>query len=197
MINLIVPVLALLSTVACAASRAPLDGAAADEMNVLLAIHKQDWAHVGIADIAGIVPWRLSPEGESQTDDGHCQEQYYSSLTPRGGHTWLRLSPLLSADMCSYRLSPVSYWRDFRDRADAEAVRAAVIGTLRAGGVPSLHDHRQDFIWRSIDSRRYYNLYTDVFSQGSLYRVSVRILQTPSTPKEVDMLPFEAGFTPP
>jgi len=178
---------------ACGGLRQSAPTVRSDLIAVIATLHSLDWNDVNADTVRAQIPWKLTRETVSVTEP--CDEEHWSG-EKLDQHIWIRLSPFLKDGRCHHSLSSISYWIDFNSIEGAEAFRAHAIGTLRAGGVPDLHDRQMDFRWRHRDSSRYFNLYTNIQPKQRHYRVWLRLIHTQASPSEIDTLPFEAGYVP-
>jgi hypothetical protein len=173
------------TTEAGPAACAPLSAALAQ-------IHRWDWAVTSEAEVKRAVPLNLKVVWESEGDEDCTAHRYVSDSDEDSERTfWARFESRMVADRCTSRLTSITYWCDFVNRADGEQFRKELIELLRPGGEASGAGSKREFAWRSGDSQTRFNLFTDIVNLDSRVRAFVRLIHSPITPAQAENLPFE------
>jgi hypothetical protein len=166
---------------------------------------ENDWTRVTPSDLNRILGVRMTPEHQDSSEAANCSGAViYQSEAATGSlnviAAWFDRQK--RDEICRLILRRVSFVVTAPMR-DAEPMRGRVLNVLKPGGRPEGDGIRVKFIWRSLDSRWQYDLFTSVEPQRepatpeSPGVLRIMLDHTSVLPDDVDDLPFEKGYFPP
>lgn len=170
--------------------------------DVILTLHAMDWRQATPAEVAAVLPFKVSPREAVYPSDSpyraECTGSLYLIAEERG--VWslsIEFERELVKDRCVDVLTSVGF-EATTSHAMANEIQGRAASAVKATGA-QVSPQATEYKWRSADSRTRFDLFTSVVAKtkprpNTLARLKVILSHDAVIPSDVDDLPFEKGF---